>query len=146
MKFLNIFITYNSIENQVEVIIEWYTGENLINRYGSGSAFNLSNRATLTLTYKILLKIFYINRNKNKKKRKKKETTKQKLINFSYIRNIKINNLIGNDIGGLFYNSQNSYYITLSAKNITLNNLYQLNRKESTLMYFDTNNIVNFVK
>ncbi|KAL6612841.1 7 transmembrane sweet-taste receptor of 3 GCPR-domain-containing protein [Neocallimastix sp. 'constans'] len=98
-----------NIENQVEVIIEWYTGENLINRYGSGSAFNLSNRATLTLT------------------------------------NIKINNLIGNDIGGLFYNSQNSYYITLSAKNITLNNLYQLNRKESTLMYFDTNNIVNFV-
>jgi len=54
--------------------------------------------------------------------------------------------LIGNDIGGLFYNSQNSYYITLSAKNITLNNLYQLNRKESTLMYFDINNIVNFFK
>jgi len=78
MKFLNIFITYNSIENQVEVIIEWYTGENLINRYGSGSAFNLSNRATLTLTYKILLKIFYINRNKNKKKRKKKRNNRTK--------------------------------------------------------------------
>jgi len=78
MKFLNIFITYNSIENQVEVIIEWYTGENLINRYGSGSAFNLSNRATLTLTYKILLKIFYMNRNKNKKKRKKKRNNRTK--------------------------------------------------------------------
>ena len=78
MKFLNIFITYNSIENQVEVIIEWYTGENLINRYGSGSAFNLSNRATLTLTYIILLKIFYINRNKNKKKRKKKRNNRTK--------------------------------------------------------------------
>jgi len=78
MKFLNIFITYNSIENQVEVIIEWYTGENLINRFGSGSAFNLSNRATLTLTYKILLKIFYINRNKNKNKKKKNKKNKKK--------------------------------------------------------------------
>jgi len=56
-----------------------------------------------------------------------------------------INNLKGNgEEGGLFYTSKDSFNINFSGYNITLNNLYQLNKSETSIIYIDKNNFPSF--
>jgi len=54
-----------------------------------------------------------------------------------------IDNLIGNgENDGLFYTSHDSKNIIFKAKNVTLDNLYQKNQFDSSLIYIERNNNV----
>jgi len=56
---------------------------------------------------------------------------------------LSIKNLIGNGEDGLFYTSHESINIEFIAQNITLENLYQLNQFDSSLLIIENNNYVN---
>jgi len=59
------------------------------------------------------------------------------------LNNVYINNLIGNgEEGGLFYTSHDSLYIEFIANNITLYNLYQSNRHDTSIIHIEKNNNV----
>ena len=55
---------------------------------------------------------------------------------------LQINKLIGNGEYGLFYTSRDSQIINFSASNIILNELYQLNNLENTIIYIEDKNTV----
>ena len=83
------------------------------------------------------LVIFYsiINRN-NKNKR-------YYYINFLN-RDVYIKNLKGNgEEGGLFYTSNESSNVEFNAYNVTLHDLYQSDKLETSIIYNNTNSYVN---
>ena len=49
----------------------------------------------------------------------------------------------GEQYDGLFYTSHDSRDIEFTVYNMTLNNLKQLSKSESSIFYIDKNNIVN---
>jgi len=54
-----------------------------------------------------------------------------------------IQNLIGNgDQGGLFYTSNNSLDVKFTANNVTLYNLYQSNKQETSIFFIGKNNTI----
>lgn len=59
--------------------------------------------------------------------------------------NLYIDNLMGHgeQYDGLFYTSHDSRDIEFTVYNMTLNNLKQLSKSESSIFYIDKNNIVN---
>jgi len=55
---------------------------------------------------------------------------------------VYIKNLIGNGEDGLFYTSHDSLDIKFNSFNVTLHNLYQLNKYDSSIINIDKNNNV----
>jgi len=55
-----------------------------------------------------------------------------------------INNLVGHgEKDGLFYTSYDSVDVAFTAYNMTLNNLYQLSKSESSIISVDKNNDIH---
>ena len=72
---------------------------------------------------------------------------KEKYNNNFFYRNIYIKKLIGNgEQDGLFYTSHDSLNIEFNAYNVTLNDLYQSNKHETSILYLEKNNFANIDK
>jgi len=55
-----------------------------------------------------------------------------------------LKNLIGNGgSGGLFYTSHDSFDVEFNSYNVTLYDLYQLSRYDTSIIYIDKNNYFN---